>query len=86
MPSCLDEEDSLELEQQFGRNKDRKMHTTVKRGSSPNDGKEFGGQAIAKLHRAGKDLQYLFNQGYHIKGASTFVGNHYLLTFNSPEL
>ena len=25
-------------------------------------------------------LQYLLNQGYHIKGASTFVGNHYLLS------
>ena len=30
--------------------------------------------------KAGRDLQYLLNQGYHIKGASTFVGNHYLLS------
>ena len=56
------------------------MSTVVKRGYSPNDQKEFGSQAIEILYKAGKDLQYLLNQGYHIKGASTFVGNHYLLS------
>lgn len=56
------------------------MTTTVKRGYSPNDNKEFGSQSIEKLHKAGRDLFYLLNQGYHIKGASTFVGNHYLLS------
>lgn len=56
------------------------MSTIVKRGYSPNDQKEFGDQAIEILYKAGKDLQYLLNQGYHIKGASTFVGNHYLLS------
>ena len=56
------------------------MSTVVKRGYSPNDQKEFGDQSIEKLYKAGKDLQYLLNQGYHIKGASVFVGNHYLLS------
>ena len=56
------------------------MSTVVKRGYSPNDQKEFGNKSIEKLYKAGKDLQYLLNQGYHIKGASTFVGNHYLLS------
>ena len=56
------------------------MSTVVKRGYSPTDQKEFGNQAIEILYKAGKDLQYLLNQGYHIKGASTFVGNHYLLS------
>ena len=56
------------------------MCTAVKRGYSPNDSKEFGSQSIGKLRKAGADLQYLLNQGYHIKGASTFVGNHYLLS------
>ena len=56
------------------------MSTVVKRGYSPNGQKEFGNQAIETLYKAGKDLQYLLNQGYHIKGASTFVGNHYLLS------
>lgn len=56
------------------------MSTTVKRGYSPNDQKEFGSKSIDKLLKAGRDLQYLLNQGYNIKGASTFVGNHYLLS------
>lgn len=56
------------------------MSTTVKRGYSPNDQKEFGSKSIDKLLKAGRDLQYLLNRGYNIKGASTFVGNHYLLS------
>ena len=56
------------------------MSTTVKRGYSPDDEKEFGSKSIDILLKAGKDLQYLLNQGYNIKGASTFVGNHYLLS------
>lgn len=56
------------------------MSTIVKRGYSPKDPKEFGSESIKTLHKAGKDLQYLLNQGYPIKGASVFVGNHYLLS------
>ena len=56
------------------------MSTIVKRGYSPNDQKEFGSKSIDILLKAGRDLQYLLNQGYKIKGASTFVGNHYLLS------
>ncbi len=56
------------------------MSTTVKRGDSPNDQKEFNSESIDKLLKAGLDLQYLLNQGYNVKGASTFVGNHYLLS------
>ena len=56
------------------------MSTIVKRGYSPKDQKEFAGESIETFHKAGKDLQYLLNQGYPIKGASVFVGNHYLLS------
>lgn len=56
------------------------MSTIVKRGYSPKDPKEFGSESIKILHKAGKDLQYLLNQGYPIKGSSVFVGNHYLLS------
>lgn len=56
------------------------MSTVVKRGASPNDQKEFGEDALGKLFKAAKDLQYLLNQGYKIKGAATFVSNHYLLS------
>ena len=56
------------------------MSKDVKRGYFPSDEKEFGNDACRTLHRAGLDLYYLLNQGYHIKGASQFVGNHYLLS------
>lgn len=56
------------------------MHKTVRRGYSINDQKEFGSKFIDKLFRAGQDLKYLLNRGYNIKGASTFVGNHFLLS------
>lgn len=56
------------------------MCKTVQRGYFPGDEKEFCDEAVQKLHRAGCDLSYLLNQGYHIKGASVFVGNHYLLS------
>lgn len=56
------------------------MSKTVKRGYSPDDEKEFGSQSVCKLKKAGEDLRYLLNRGYYIKGASTFVGNHYLLS------
>ena len=56
------------------------MDKIVKRGYSPNDQKEFGSEFIDTLLKAGRDLRYLLNQGYKIKGASTFVGNHYILS------
>ena len=56
------------------------MSKVVKRGFASDDPKEFGEEAVKVLHKAAADLQYLLNQGYHIKSASTFVGNHYLLS------
>lgn len=56
------------------------MTKVVKRGYVPTDEKEFGAESIPKLRKAGCDLDYLINQGYPIKGASVFVGNHYLLS------
>ncbi len=56
------------------------MCKVVKRGSSQKDEIEFHDKSRQKLYQAAQDLYYLLNQGYHIKGASTFVGNHYLLS------
>lgn len=56
------------------------MCKIVKRGHFPSDEKEFTGKHLNKLYKAGQDLYYLLNQGYNIKGASVFVGNHYLLS------
>lgn len=56
------------------------MSKTTKRGYVSADEKEFKGDNLNKLYRASEDLLYLLNRGYKIKGASTFVGNHYLLS------
>ncbi len=56
------------------------MAKIVKRGYVPSDEKEFGGKELEKLHKAGEELYYLANRGYQMKMASTFVGNHYLLS------
>jgi hypothetical protein len=56
------------------------MSKIVKRGYAPNDEREFNQESMKILHGAGNDLRYLLNRGYDIKGASTFVGNHYQLS------
>lgn len=56
-----------------------KNHNT-KRGYVPDDIKEFGKKSYSLLLKAQKDIFYLLEQGYPIKSASTFVGNHYMLS------
>lgn len=56
------------------------MSKITRRGYVPTDEKEFKNQSLSKLYKASEDLLYLLNRGYKIKGASTFVGNHYLLS------
>ncbi len=56
------------------------MGKSVQRGHAPDDKAEFEDRAVPKLHKAAQNLYYLLNQGYPIKGASVFVGNHYQLS------
>lgn len=56
------------------------MSKIARRGYVPTDEKEFKNQSLSKLYKASEDLFYLLNRGYKIKGASTFIGNHYLLS------
>lgn len=56
------------------------MTKAIKRGYSPDDEHDFKGKALETLERSTEDLYFLLNRGYPIKGASTFVGNHYLLS------
>ncbi len=56
------------------------MCKIVQRGYMPADIRDFGAAALPALYRAGEDLYYLLNRGYKIKGASVFVGNHYMLS------
>ena len=53
---------------------------TVKRGYMPKDTIEFGPKATGKLNAAAQELMFLLNRGYDTKSASTFVGNHHLLS------
>lgn len=52
----------------------------ARRGFVPKDEKEFNTESIAVLKRAQQDVLYLIEHGYPIKSASTFVGNHFLLS------
>ena len=56
------------------------INKQLKRGSAANDEKEFFGESINKLKKAAKHIRYLINEGYAIKSASVFVGNHFLLS------
>ena len=53
---------------------------TVKRGYVPKDTIEFGPKTAAKLNAAAQELVFLMDRGYDTKSASTFVGNHHLLS------
>ncbi len=53
---------------------------TVRRGYEPKDEKEFGPKAAGKLNAAAQELVFLMDRGYDTKSASTFVGNHHLLS------
>lgn len=53
---------------------------TVKRGFLPKDKTEFGPASIGKLTAAAQELCFLLNRGYDTKSASTFIGNHHLLS------
>ena len=56
------------------------MSTSTRRGYSPDDKRDFANAAIHKLRNAGEELFFLLNRGYAAKGASTFIGNHHLLS------
>lgn len=52
----------------------------VRRGYEPKDAAEFGPKALPKLNAAAQELAFLMDRGYEVKSASTFIGNHYLLS------
>ncbi|MGN0394599.1 MAG: DUF434 domain-containing protein [Coprococcus sp.] len=56
------------------------MGKVVKRGYVANDKIEFAGKGLECLKKAAEDTQYLLNHGYTVKSATTFVGNHYMLS------
>lgn len=56
------------------------MSKEVKRGYVLTDEKEFNDANLEIIKRAQSDIFMLIERGYSIKSASTFVGNHYLLS------
>ncbi len=52
----------------------------AKRGYVPDDDKNFAPEAIEKMRLASSHIRYLINEGYDLKQASTFVGNHFVFS------
>ena len=52
----------------------------AKRGYMPEDDRNFSPEALEILRTASGHVSYLINEGYDLKQAVTFVGNHYLLS------
>ena len=52
----------------------------AKRGYVPEDDKNFSSDALKTMCTASRHILYLINEGYDRKMATTFVGNHFLLS------
>ena len=52
----------------------------AKRGYVPEDERNFSSAALEKMRTASRHVRFLINEGYDLKQAATFVGNHFLLS------
>ena len=52
----------------------------AKRGYVPEDERNFSADALETMRLAARHISYLINEGYSLKQASVFVGNHFLLS------
>ena len=52
----------------------------AKRGFVPEDERNFSPKVLPVLRTASRHVRYLLNEGYDLKAASAFVGNHYQLS------
>lgn len=52
----------------------------AKRGFVPEDERNFSEEAIVTMKKASRHICYLLNEGYDLKQATVFVGNHFLLS------
>lgn len=52
----------------------------AKRGYVPEDERNFSPSALETMRIASRHIEYLINEGYDLKQASVFVGNHFLLS------
>ena len=52
----------------------------AKRGYVPDDERNFSSEAIEIMRTASQHISYLLEEGYNLKQATVFVGNHFLLS------
>ncbi|MCR5007066.1 MAG: DUF434 domain-containing protein, partial [Oribacterium sp.] len=52
----------------------------AKRGYVPEDDRNFSEDAVKDMRSASRHICYLINEGYDLKQASTFVGNHFMFS------
>ena len=52
----------------------------ARRGFVPEDEHDFSSESLVCLKKASGNIRYLINEGYDLKQAATFVGNHFLLS------
>ena len=52
----------------------------AKRGYVPEDERNFSPEAMNTMRTASRHIAYLLNEGYDLKQAAVFVGNHFLLS------
>ena len=52
----------------------------AKRGYVPEDESNFSAEAVEKMKTASRHISWLLDEGYDLKQATVFVGNHFLLS------
>lgn len=52
----------------------------AKRGFVPEDERDFSPEAVGIMRKASRHTFYLINEGYDLKSAAVFTGNHFLLS------
>lgn len=53
---------------------------TARRGCVPDDERNFSSSGLKTMRLASRHVRYLIDEGYDLKQATTFVGNHFLLS------
>jgi hypothetical protein len=56
------------------------MTREIRRGYVDTDREQFAADKLPILRKAQQEILYLLERGYPMKNASTFVGNHYMLS------
>ena len=56
------------------------MTNETRRGYVDSDREQFASDKLPLLRKAQQEILYLIEKGYPMKSASTFVGNHYMLS------